>query len=374
MGSAANDNCSRVRSGQFGPGGSRSPLPPGRWTGLVTAWRHGREPGPPVRLPRIRLWMRGLLVGLVGACVVLPGLRATSAGMPAPTARAPVQAPHPAGPPSEDPPSAEITFATLKRFAILTERDRGRQRLYAVGDTLLNPADPLHAVTLQQIGQARIRVRDSRTQRDVWIAAGDGIPGLSDRRYTRTVSLRAVEYQYVATIAPRDPEARVQRIQDERALLVLEVPPAPRSRRAGTSTSDLAALERVRITEASPNTYDINRAELRDALDQGGRQLAQEWPRVEPLLSLSEGLSLQVKSPLAEGRLSTRGFELTNPRLAGRAGLEVGDVIVAINGQSVNSPGDLYTLYRQAMSSPLSNLEIRLERNGTPITKVYRIR
>lgn len=308
----------------------------------------------------------GLVAGLVGACLVLPASRAIAAASPAPAGSASRSASSPA----EDQPSAEISFAAPTRFALITEEGRNRQRLVGVGDALLDPADPSHLVTLQQIESQRIQVRDSRLARDTWVGLGGRVAGSPDRRYTKTVVLRGVEYQYVPTPAPRDPEARLVRLQDERAFLVVEMPPPPPRGRPAA----VAALATVRITETAPHTYALSRAELQAALNQGARQLAQEGPEVVPQMSLRDGVSLQISTPFAAGRLSGRGFEVRNPKLAAQAGIEVGDVILTLNGQAVNSLRDLTTLYQQAQRTPLADLEVRLERNGVPITKLYRVR
>jgi S1-C subfamily serine protease len=138
---------------------------------------------------------------------------------------------------------------------------------------------------------------------------------------------------------------------------------------------DVAPFARVRVRETAADTYEISGAELNDALDHGGRVLAQEWPSVQPLLSIRDGIGLQVKSPVADGLLTRPGFQVTSPNLAARFGIQAGDLIVAINDQAVNSFGSLYNLYQQAVKSPLrSELQVRLERGGVPVTKTYRIR
>lgn len=309
----------------------------------------------------------GLVAGLVGACLVLPASWVIAADSSLAPER---HTSRPAASPAEDQPSAEISFAAPTRFALITEGGRNRQRLVGVGDALLDPADPSHLVTLQQIESQRIQVRDSRIARDTWVGLGGRVAGNPDRRYTKTVVLRGVEYQYVPTAAPRDPEARLVRLQDARAFLVVEMPPPPPRGR----TAAVAALATVRIIETAPHTYALSRAELQAALNQGARQLAQEGPEIVPQVSLSEGVSLQISTPFAAGRLSGRGFIVSSPKLAAQAGIEVGDVILTINGQAVSSLGDLYTLYRQAQRTPLGDLEVRLERRGVPITKVYRVR
>ena len=251
----------------------------------------------------------------------------------------------------------------------------------------MDPADPSRTVKIQQIERKRLRLKDSQTQRIVWVAEGELVPGFPDRRFTRAASLTGADYRYVATVAPLDPEPRLLSIHGERAILEVDVHPpqslvavpprhgdspsgAPSTVDALDRKPDVTPFERVRVTETAPDTYEVSSAELKDALDHGGRLLAQQWPRVQPLLSIRDGISLQVKSPVADGVLSPRGFQVTSPNLAGRAGIEVGDVILAIDGQAVSSFADLYYLYRKAVRNPrLSEVEVRLARRGVPVTK-----
>lgn len=330
------------------------------------------------------LLIAGLVMALAG--VVVGADKPT--GSPSPT----VQQPSGEQPTPLDQPSVEMTFSTPKRFAIITELGRERQRLYAVGDSIADPADPGHTAKIQQIERKRVKLRDSHAQRALWIAEGDLVPGFPNRRFTRTAAVKGLNHRYVTTIAPLDPEPRLLSIQGDRAMLEVDIhlpqttvamaprhgessPGMPGTVQPSSQRPDLAPLERVRVKETAPHTYEISSAELRDALDHGGRLLAQEWPTIQPLLSIRDGIGLQVKSPVAEGILTPRGFRVTNPNLAGRAGIEVGDVILAINGQAVNSFADLFNLYLQAVRNPrLSDVEVKLERRGQSVTNSYRIR
>jgi membrane-associated protease RseP (regulator of RpoE activity) len=285
-----------------------------------------------------------------------------------------------------------MTYATPKRVAIITELASNRQRLYTVGDSIADPLEPKRTVQIQQIEPRRLRLRDSHTQRVLWIVEGAVVPGIPNRCFTQTALLIGLDHRYVATVAPLDPEPRFLGIRGDRALLEVDIHPpqslmglAPRQgeRPSGLpgpgqpapQKRDVTPFERVRVKETAPDTYEINSAEFRDALDHGGRLLAAEWPKVTPVLSMRDGVSLQVKSPVAEGILGAGGFQVTNPNLAGRAGIEVGDVILAINGQAVNSISDLFRLYLEAVRNPrLSDVEVQLERKGAPLTKTYRVR
>ncbi len=261
-----------------------------------------------------------------------------------------------------------MTFPSPRRFAIIAELGSNRQRLYAAGDSVADPREPRHTVEIQQIEPKRLRLKDSRTARVLWIVEGAVVPGFPSRRFMGAVALKGLDHRYVATLAPLDPEPRLVSIQGGRALLEVDIHQPQRPR-------DPAPFDRVRVKETAPNTYEISSAELLDALNHGGRTLAHEWPEVAPVLSIQGGIGLQVKSPVAEGLLSTRGFEVTSPNLAGRAGIEVGDVILAINGQAVNSIGDVFRLYLEAVRSRhLSDVEVQLERQGVPLTKTYHVR
>jgi hypothetical protein len=45
--------------------------------------------------------------------------------------------------------------------------------------------------------------------------------------------------------------------------------------------------------------------------------------------------------------------------------------VLAVNGQAVNSLGDLYSLYQQVQrEARLSTVELGLERHGVPVTKM----
>jgi len=65
---------------------------------------------------------------------------------------------------------------------------------------------------------------------------------------------------------------------------------------------------------------------------------------------------------------------VSSPNLAERAGLEMGDVVVAVNQQPITGFGDLFRLYRKVKADQsLSAVEVQLERQGQLVTKTYRI-
>jgi hypothetical protein len=289
-------------------------------------------------------------------------------------------------------PTAEVTFSTPRRFVVITEMSSRTKRVYEEGDALYDPLESSRAVRIQRIGQKRLKLQESLTRRVTWVTVGDVVPGFTDRQFAGTVLLKGLDFQYRGMGGPLDPEPRLVGIRADRATLEVDVP-IPRQGAALTSlpepgasatTSQDLTLSRgldatllggVRVAEKSPHAYEVSAADLRAALDHGGQVLAEAWPTIRPLVSLGEGVSLKVQSPVAEGVLGPRGFRVTSPNLAARAGIQVGDTILAVNGQGVNTFLDLYRLYQIVRRDPqLSLIEVSLERQGSPVTKTYRIR
>lgn len=94
-----------------------------------------------------------------------------------------------------------------------------------------------------------------------------------------------------------------------------------------------------------------------------------------PTLSLQAELQYRITSAASDGVLSAKGFTVTAPKLAARAGLEVGDTILSVNGQPVDCFANLYRIFRAVRQDPgLGTVQVELERRGTRLTKSYRIR
>ena len=74
-------------------------------------------------------------------------------------------------------------------------------------------------------------------------------------------------------------------------------------------------------------------------------------------------------------QFTPRGFRVSSPNLAARAGLNTGDVILAVNGQSVAGFADVFRLYQDVRRNPgLTSVSVDIERQGQLVTKTYRIR
>jgi hypothetical protein len=294
--------------------------------------------------------------------------------------------------PDASSPWAEVTFAAPQRFAIVTESQTQRQRLYGRGDPVLNAKGTDQGLVVAEVEAAGLQLRDTRTQRLMRVAVGQFLPGATGRRLAQTTVLDGVDYGYVRVKGSVDPEPRVFQVRSRRAVVVVDTPatqptvsaaPADnvspaQAREYALQTQhrlDATILGKVRVNGIGRDTYDVSAADLRVAMNHGEQVLLEAWATVRPMLSWDQGINFQIKSPVADGVLGPRGFRVTSPKLAERAGLETGDVVLAVNQQPITGFGDLFQLYRKVKADQsLSAVEVKLERQGQLVTKTYRIR
>jgi hypothetical protein len=304
-----------------------------------------------------------------------------------PASRAPIEAPAP------DPsPTAEVTFATPQRFAIVSEPRANTRRLYTSGDFVPDPKAAGQGFIVDTLQTDGLQIRDTRSQKSIRVEVGGVIPGSGGRHLEGTVLLDGVEYRYVKAGASADPEPRLRQIRERRAHLEVDatgsqiatatvpstptVPPPVADRPLQLERRlDKTILEKVRVKPAGQDTYEISAADAQMAFDHGGKILMDAMSTIRPTLSFDQGMTFHVQSPVADGVLGPRGFRVVSPNLAERAGIEAGDVVLAVNGQPVNGFGDLFRLYQQVKRDQnLSVVELNLQRQGQLMTKTYRIR
>jgi hypothetical protein len=201
------------------------------------------------------------------------------------------------------------------------------------------------------------------------------------------VLLDSVEYRYKAVERIGHPDPVLLAVEGSRGVLEVETlrPPTAAASlpsqtpvlpdRPARTTLDAGTLKQVRVREIGPDQYEVPTADVRPVLDNVGRVLADLAPTVLPMLSRKEGLQYQITSAASDGILTNQGFVVTSPKMAGQAGIELGDRILSVNGTPVDSLGSLYGIYRQVQRDPgLSMVRVDLERRGAHLTKTYRIR
>ena len=294
--------------------------------------------------------------------------------------------------PDSSSPSAEVTFGAPQRFAVVVETRTNRRRLYGTKDFILDGKGAEQGFVVEEVRADGVLVRDMRSQKPVRVALGEVMPGAEARRLAETALLEGVHYYYVTPQGSPDPEARVLQIRAQRAVLAVDTavirtahtaaPPesaegAPAREYAIQTQNRLDAtlLGKVRVKGAGRDNYEVSAADLRMAMAHGEQVLMEAWSAVRPTLSWSQGINFRVTSPIADGVLGPNGFRVTSPNLAERAGIEMGDVVLAVNNQPINGFGDVFRLYRQVKADQrISTVELKLERQGQLVTKTYRIR
>jgi membrane-associated protease RseP (regulator of RpoE activity) len=277
-------------------------------------------------------------------------------------------------------PSAEIVLSAPAWYAIVLKAPGKVRMLYARGDIVVYPKDPMRSLTVEQVEAEAISLRTSPRGRLRTLPAGKPIPGFPDLLFTGTVLLDQLNYRYrvVERILNQDPT--LVSLEGSRAILDVEVlqptapPPAPEPLPV-RAMLDGDLLSRVRVREVGPGVYEVPAADARAVLDNAGRVLADIAPLVLPIFSLQTGLQYRITSAASDGILTGQGYTVTIPKLAERAGLEVGDTILSVNGQTVNGFPSLFRIFRAVRRDPdLHMVEMELERQGARLVKTYKIR
>jgi len=326
-----------------------------------------------------RAWTGGLLpaVLIVATLTAAPAAGAT--------------APRPADDPSRAGGSAEVRFPTPARHAIVLQHPGPVRALYGVGDVIVHPHEPGRALTVVRVEPSHLLVRAGASGRPQVLRAGDPLPGVPGRTFAGTVLLDAVHYRYrrVARLVHWDPV--LVALDGAQALVEVEVvlpagpaagvpaaatdgPGAGRGS-PGRTTLDVTVLSQVQVRETAPDRYDVRAAEVQAVLENAGRVLAELAPGVVPTFSTTGGVEYRITSAASDGVLGRQGFTVWAPKLAARAGIELGDTILSVNGVPVDGIASLYRIYQQVRRTPaLATIQMEVERGGTRVTKTYRFR
>jgi hypothetical protein len=287
--------------------------------------------------------------------------------------------------------SAEVRFPEPVRYAVIL-REPGKVRMvFARGDVLFHSGDPSQSWTVERVEAQALILRKGPSGRPLSLPPASPIPGFPGHRFTGTVLLDQVHYRYKAVERLTQPDPLLVMLEGSRATLEVEVlrpsrpspaippearsVPSPQPVPTPGATLDAEVLGKVRVREVAPGLYDVNAVDVKAALDDAGRVLAEVWPAVQPTLSLQTGLEYRVTSAASDGVLTAQGFTVTAPKLAERFGIQAGDTILSVNGQSVDGFASLYGIFRAFQRDPsLRTVQVQLDRRGTRLIKTYLVR
>lgn len=287
--------------------------------------------------------------------------------------------------------SAEVRFPTPSRHAIVAQQPGAVRALYGCGDVIPYPREPGRVLRVVRVEPNHLMVREGASGRPQVLRTGDAAPGFPGRIFSGTVLIDAVHYRYrrVERVVHVDPV--LVTLEGSRAVLEVEV-----ARRAGSTplilsegtdgssagpslpkrtTLDATLLTQARVRELASDRYEVQAADVQAVLENAGRVLAELGPGVLPTYSTTGGVQYRITSAASDGVLGRQGFTVTAPKLAERAGIEVGDTILSVNGVPVDGFGSLYQIYQQVRRNrATATVQVELERRGNRLTKTYRVR
>lgn len=333
-----------------------------------------------------RVWLLAFLLGMVGP---------TSAR---------------AAPADENPtasPSSEITFPSPLHYAVVIRKADNASLLLGRGETVFHPRDPSRFAKIEEI-QADALVVRTPTGRTMSVRVGTKIPGPPGFVFARSALLGQLQYRYRSVDRVTRVEPVLVAVEGATAVLEVEVarqravalapagpatarqpapvlphpaavhapmpanPPPPPPTRALLDEDLLAGVE---VHELAQGQYEVARSDFRAVLENTGRVLADLRPLVLPSFSWGSGFEYKITSAASDGVLGAQGFTVYDAKLATRAGIEIGDRILNVNGRAVDGLASLYRIYQELRATPaVARIEVELERAGKRLTKTYQLR
>jgi S1-C subfamily serine protease len=134
-------------------------------------------------------------------------------------------------------------------------------------------------------------------------------------------------------------------------------------------------VKSVPIREVGPDTWEVPARDAKDIGDSFGQLFTEALASATPRLTPWYGVALTVDTSLGSGTLDRRGFLVNNLTLARRAGLEMGDRILFVNEEPVNTLGGLFRLYKKLKSDAgVSEVKLVINRDNQLRTLTYRLR
>ena len=124
------------------------------------------------------------------------------------------------------------------------------------------------------------------------------------------------------------------------------------TKQASTTNAAPVTQLRLNVASAGSNAYALSRQELNSVLED-----PRQWAFTGRIANAANG--------------GVRVEAAPSGSLPDKLGIKTGDVITAINGQPVNSQGDLVRLYQQF--GTLTSIRAEVRRGGAPVMLLYTI-
>ena len=296
--------------------------------------------------------------------------------------------------------TTEMSLSQPTRFALIRDAETGQVNLHKPGDPIFLGRDPLPVGRILRLDDFSLVFAPLGGQPKE-IRKGNNIPTSKRLVFLGSVLLEKLRFQVRYGSSKPNPTVgySVIEIASRQATLQRDALPgesqfataghtAPQSSQAQARISDRSGSARrtqdaalanlvntISIREVGPNTWEVSARDAKDASSTLGQALFEALSSARPSLTPWYGLALTVDTSAGAGTLDRRGFLVQDPKLASRMGLEMGDRILFVNQQPVNSVGGLYRIYTQLRSdSGVSEVKVLVNRENAVQTLTYRLR
>jgi len=291
---------------------------------------------------------------------------------------------------------ADVRLPAVSRFALIQDHKSGHVALYTAQESIHIGENPLPIGKIAAMDH-EVLVLAFPGGQTIEIPQGGRLPGPGRLVFIRSALIDTLRYQ-IRFGAAATPSSRfsVVDVLGRRAILQRDAipgegkattshPPHSRPQRPlaasmkSSSVSERGALaqlvDRIPFDEVAPDTWEIPGTDVKQLGNHLGPLFTDAFRSAAFIVDTGWGVGLRVNTALGMGTLDRRGFLIEYAKLANRTGLEVGDRILSVNNQPVNSAGGLVSLYRKLQSDPnLSEVKVVITRNNQPRTLTYRIR
>lgn len=258
-------------------------------------------------------------------------------------------------------------------MAVIADR-QGTRILVGGGDPVFQEKDPRPIAVVRTVGPEGLTVAIPEGGRVVRVSPGTPLPGARDLVFREAALVKTLEYRH--RVVPHwerktlDGDLYMVALRETRAVLQRDLDPPP-------SPTELMErrLASIQVVQAGPRVWEIDAKDLQAAVESGEAIITDALSRSRVDFSRDTGIGLEVKTPIVEARLDRRGFVITSPNLAQRAGLSVGDRILQVNGSPIDGFGSLIQVYRTLRNdSSVRAVDMLIERDEKPMSLTYRVR
>jgi S1-C subfamily serine protease len=134
-------------------------------------------------------------------------------------------------------------------------------------------------------------------------------------------------------------------------------------------------VSNIPIHEVAPDTWELPAHDAKEIGNHSSQLLFESLGSATPSVTMRYGIALTVDTSLGNGTLDRRGFLVNHLTLASRLGLDMGDRILFVNDEPVNSLGGLYRIHKKLKSdSQVSEVKLVVNRSNQLRTLTYRLR